>query len=73
MPNKALLRAMIICLCLAGQGCSHQAWYTGFQQQQRQECYKNANQGDIQTCLDRAGMPYDAYKRQREEALERSR
>jgi len=73
MPDNYLLCVLIIFICLAGQGCSYQAWYTGFQVQQRQECYKYANQGDLRQCLDRAGMSYDDYKRQREETIERSK
>jgi hypothetical protein len=68
------LRIAIISLCLVVQGCTYQAWYSGLQEQQRQECYKNMNPSDTQRCLDRVNtMTYDQYKVQREQALERSK
>jgi len=66
---RNVFRVMVVCLCLVGQGCSYQAWYAGFQEQQRQECYKNLNQADTRKCLDRVNsMSYDQYKMEREQA-----
>lgn len=73
MTRKTFMRVTIICFCLVAQGCTYRAWYAGFQEQQRQECYKNLNPGDIQKCLDRVnGMTYDQYKTEREQAIQKS-
>jgi len=74
MP-RTILRIIFISLCLISQGCSYQAWYAGFQEQQRQQCYKNImSPSDTQRCLDRVNnMTYDQYKAQREQSLERSK
>jgi hypothetical protein len=68
-------RILILSLCFAAQGCTCQAWYTGFQEQQRQQCYKNfLNSSDTQRCLDRVNnTSYGQYKAQREQALGQSK
>ena len=70
-----ILRILVISLCLTAQGCTYQAWYAGFQEQQRHQCYKNTvNSSETQQCLDRVNnTTYDQYKAQREQAIERSR
>ncbi|GFE61151.1 hypothetical protein [Geobacter sp. AOG2] len=74
MPKRTLMRLMIVCLCLVAPGCTYRSWYAGFQEQQRQECYKNLNPADTQRCLDKANsMTYDQYKAEREQAIEKSR
>lgn len=72
MTNK---RMLLITLCLAAQGCTYRGWYTGFQEQQRQQCYQNTmNSADRQQCLDRINnTTYDQYKVQREQAIERAK
>ena len=54
---------LLIGLCgLAGSGCTSRAWYEGFQEQQRRECYRLSNQSDIQECLERVDdLTYDQY------------
>ena len=53
--------------CLLAQGCSYLAWYQGLQEQQRQECYKNYSQQDVQICIDKVNsMTYDDYRKRRE-------
>ena len=75
MTINATLRISVISLCLVAQGCTYQGWYSGFQEQQRQQCYKDTiNPSDTQRCLDRVNnTSYDQYKRQREQAIERSK
>jgi hypothetical protein len=59
-----------LCLGLVCQGCSYQGWYSGLQEQQRQECYKFMSQSDTQRCLDKVNSTtYNQYKVQREQAL----
>ena len=69
------LRIFVICFCLAAQGCTYQAWYAGFQERQRQECYENTmSSSDTRRCLDKVNdMSYDQYKHEREQNKERSR
>ena len=75
MPNTTVVRTLLIPLCLAAQGCTYQAWYAGFQEQQRQQCYKKTmSPSDTQRCLDRVNsMTHVQYKAQREQAIERSK
>lgn len=54
--------------CVACQGCTYRAWYEGFKETERQECYKIVNQMERQQCLDRAdSITYDEYKKARED------
>jgi len=66
-----MLRVLVISLCLAVQGCTYQSWYAGFQEQQRQQCYKNTMiSSETQQCIDRVNnTTYDQYKVQREQAV----
>ncbi|NJD91117.1 MAG: hypothetical protein FIA91_06340 [Geobacter sp.] len=68
-------RILLIILCLAAPGCTYQGWYTGFQEQQRQQCYQNSsNSSERQQCLDRSNnTTYDQYKVQREQPIERAK
>lgn len=62
------------CLCLFCQGCTYRAWYEGLQERQRQECYHNPNQSQVQQCLDRVNkMTYDEYKRHRDASVQKPR
>ena len=55
------------CPFQAVQGCTCRAWYEGFQEGQRQECYKNPSQGEVQDCLDRVNSrTYEEYRKARE-------
>ncbi len=55
-------------LVLAGAGCSYRAWYQGFQDRQRQECYQLGGAREMQDCLDQVDcMSYDDYQRLRQE------
>ena len=53
-----------LCLLLAGQACTYRAWYEGFQERERQACYRSPSRDDIQKCLDRVNsVTYDDYRR----------
>jgi hypothetical protein len=69
-----MLRLLVISLLLAAQGCTYQSWYIGFQEQQRQQCYKNSvNPSETQQCIDRVNnTSYGQYKAQREQAIGRA-
>jgi hypothetical protein len=55
-----LLVSLVSVVC---QNCTYRAWYEGFRERQRQDCYKIANQTERQGCLDRVNaMTYDKYK-----------
>ena len=54
------------CLFQAVQGCTYRGWYEGFQERQREACYKNPSQGEVQNCLDRVNsMTYEEYRKAR--------
>jgi hypothetical protein len=62
IPGSLLL--LSVSLLFLHQGCSYRAWYEGFKERERQECYKHLNHGDIASCLERVeSMSYDEYKR----------
>jgi len=55
---------------LALQGCTSRAWYGGFQENQRRDCYRYADESEVQRCLERVDdMTYDRYQTEREEAV----
>ncbi len=55
--------------CWGIQGCTSRAWYEGFKEQQRQECYRNLSQSELQKCLDNANSTtYDDYTRSRKDS-----
>jgi hypothetical protein len=63
---RTAVSLLLLCLGVSSQGCTHRAWYEGFQEQQRQQCYKTQNQADIQKCLDRVNSTtYDEYMKSR--------
>ena len=63
-----LTTASLVIFFLAG--CSHQSLYTGIQANKRSECL-NSPQYDIDECMTDANKPYQNYKQEREELLEK--
>jgi hypothetical protein len=49
-------------------GCSAQQWYGSGQAWQRQACDRLVDGRERERCLERAGEPYDAYRRSVEAA-----
>jgi len=73
MTKRLLTLLLVGCVCFAIQGCTYRAWYEGFQEQQRRDCYKHASQSEIQECLDRVNsITYDKYKKTREDSNKQS-
>lgn len=67
MIGRAVSVLLIACAWLTSQGCTCRARYEGLQEKQRQECYGNASQSDVQKCLDRVNeTTYDQYTKGRE-------
>jgi hypothetical protein len=57
-------------LLLALQGCTSRAWFGGFQENQRRDCHRYADEGEVQRCLERVdNMTYDRYQAEREEMV----
>jgi hypothetical protein len=54
------------------QGCTTRMWYEGFKQAQTSECSKLQDK-EREECLRDAGISYDQYQRERQEALKKSR
>ena len=60
-----LLGSYVYCAC---QGCTYNVWYKGFQDQQRQECYEQMGEDEIQRCLDQVNtMTYEQYLESRKQ------
>jgi len=71
--RKALLVAVFFCL-LFSQGCTYRAWYDGFQERQRQECYQNRGHDEVKQCLDRMNITtYDEYEKDLENSKRQSK
>jgi hypothetical protein len=69
MKNNMVVILLMACVCMAAQGCTYRAWYEGFQKQQREECYRQPSQEEIQKCLDKVNnMTYDQYTKARKDA-----
>lgn len=67
MKYRLIFLAISTIACLALQACTHQAWYEGFKAKQRQDCYDNHSQDEIQQCLDRVNsVTYEEYEKERE-------
>jgi hypothetical protein len=57
--------------CLTFQGCTYRAWYEGFQEKQRQECYESSSESEVRKCLDRVNRTtYDQYKKDRDRSAQ---
>jgi len=70
MFKKMALLLLAAGACWGSQGCTYRAWYEGFKEQQRQECYRNLSQSEIQKCLDNANSTtYDEYARSRKDSI----
>lgn len=70
-PTKQL-RLLALFLTLLAQGCSYQSWYTGLQEQQRQNCQEKIGTAEYRQCVDRVNhTSYGQYKTQREQAIAR--
>ena len=67
MGKKMAPVLLVAFLALGSQACTRRAWYEGFQERQRDGCYKSANQSAVQKCLERVnGATYDDYSKNRE-------
>ena len=67
MSGRARSLLFVACACLASQGCTYRAWYEGLQQKQRQECYENTSQSEVQKCLDSVNSTtYEQYTKGRQ-------
>lgn len=65
----AAWRALLGALAAAAlAGCSPQQWYVSGQTWQRQACDRMVEGRERERCLERAGQPYDAYRRSVEAA-----
>lgn len=72
---KSILAVLVAgCLCLAGHGCTYRAWYDGFKEQQRLDCYRLASQHAVQQCLEKVdSQTYEQYVKEREAMKRRSK
>jgi len=55
------------------QGCTYKAWYEGFQEGQRRDCYKIESPSGRQNCLERVNkMTYEEYEKARKDLITKS-
>lgn len=63
-----------VCFCMFSQGCTYRAWYEGFQERQRQECYRNRGRDETQKCLDSVNsITHDEYEKGLENSKRQSK
>ncbi|RPH82712.1 MAG: hypothetical protein EHM75_12835 [Desulfobacteraceae bacterium] len=68
MNKKMALLLLAAGACWGSQGCTCRAWYEGLKERQRQECYQNPGQSEVQKCLDSVNSTtYDEYMRSRKD------
>ncbi len=59
----------IVALFIIFSGCPSRAWYEGYREAERQNCYKIESPTERQECLDRVNeTSYDQYKKDREKS-----
>lgn len=65
-PLSSICLLLLIFPTLVAQGCTYQAWYEGFKERERQECYKHPDNSDVESCLERVNnLSYEQYKKSR--------
>jgi len=71
--RPAFATALIaLALVIVAQGCSHRAWYEGFREGQRDECYRTTTGAALRECLDGAeATSYDEYEKARRTLLDK--
>jgi len=69
MKKKLLALIFLAYIFIYFSGCSYRAWYEGFRETERQNCYKIENSIERQECLDKVEeTSYDQYQKEREKA-----
>ncbi|PLY02625.1 MAG: hypothetical protein C0624_08095 [Desulfuromonas sp.] len=65
--TKRRLTTCLAIIALACAGCSYQAWYEGFREHERRQCYELTSPGEVRQCLDQINsLSYEDYLRARE-------
>lgn len=61
--QKTIIIFLAASLCLTIQSCTRRAWRQGLENRERQECFNNPSNGDIQKCLQRVNdAGCDSYR-----------
>jgi hypothetical protein len=67
MKKMFLANLLLAYVFMSFSGCSYRAWYEGFREAERQNCYKIESAAERQECLDRVDeTSYDQYQKERE-------
>lgn len=70
MTKKFFTPIILGLVFISFSGCSSRAWYEGFREAERQNCYKIGSQSERRECLDRVnGRSFEQYKKDRDESL----
>ena len=68
MTKSLTTLLLAVCVYFSFQACTYKAWYEGFKEGQRQDCYKIEDPNERLDCIDRVNsMTYEEYKRTRED------
>jgi hypothetical protein len=63
MSRHIIMILLSVSCCLFGQGCTYRTWYEALQEKQRQDCYNDPRQNELQKCLGKTNsISYDEYK-----------
>jgi len=67
MPKRFLAFILISYVSICISGCSSKAWYEGFREERRRNCYKIESPNERQKCLKEVDeKSYDQYQKERE-------
>lgn len=70
MISKLLILLGAGCICVLFQGCTYKAWYEGFQEGQRNDCYTIESSTERQGCIERVdNLTYEEYKKSRNDLI----
>ena len=73
MYKRLVTLLLVVSVSYLLQGCTYRAWYEGFKEGQRQECYKYESPHEILECLESLNnMTYEEYKKTREDLIKES-
>ena len=72
MPHKLIIILLAGFVAFFFQGCTCKAWYEGFQEGQRRDCYKIESPSGRQDCLERvSNMTYEEYEKARKDLMKK--
>ena len=74
MHRRIAVTALFTISSLLLVACTQQAWFEGLRERERQQCYDNPSQAEVEHCLDRVNATtYEDYERDRKKPATQER